>query len=1375
MKKNKRQAEDKLMEEASDEEPAMNVENDGALDNESEGDEDDDEPVNAPHSTNNDGTNAFFDSFYGLSSSDPRERSQAAKEMLMHCLIGPSANVKDASYALKRLLNGICSGRAAARQGNASGLAMFLKVALAQGTLKEIQSNSTDAEEKQMTLLAFVRHKLLLATEPSVGTRKGSEDRDYKFGRLFGILGVVKSGVLLPVADDHAELSDILEVATGFVDDLVELYAYKKWMREPVAHAIGTILSSFYNIALEVPAAQTIVDQLVKDVIVPKLLTASDQADGGSTSKTAVFSAEQAAMAIHIQAHASIHSEMVLKSLDLPVLTPHTVQTMAAALAETSSVTYPRIHLFWDAFIFYISEPTGASASVQERKLRTVCPVGDVSPIDLIQAVLKHVVIENLLGLRDGQEETKTTHERSALGLCIVRNLAGVEFSSSITGLTRMVLDPETMEHVVLQPQIVKHLFSKVLCHGVGGRKNQSTHLLRPLALQTLESLAGSIDDDDDATARKLAIVRPLLRCDSRFDASTKSVIIDQMVVMKGDQVEVRPLLWSQYLKFLQSQLLKASSDEPKSTTAISPYEAYGYVDLIFNLGKTLLHSNADTKEKAEFKSATTRSLLLFLLAASSFDCREAKSSPPSSSKKKKTKKASKQSPVVEVACAIKTQLEGKSLPPYQLRCNLSSRFYSLVAEAVAASMHSKSDNKENEASELLSYLCDACRDLEAVAGAARLHSEDDSDHAAPRAILDAIYKETQDSKDSSSDIKAQRFVNACSILGSTLYLQLLDCGPVDNLEEEDIEADAENDAEEVGEYISGLHEVCSLVLKDRSKDNDPMVSMSDLCAGLLSSPIASGSESKSGFPRLLRDAVKMVWVSALTLRAGSKDKLPLQPGVYSILLRSIGAEAEGDAMDVDEEESDEDASESDAGTVGESDDSGDVFSRAAMLDEVERGKGNQERQISDDDDGSEVGINPDRLRSFLEEDSDADVDATELEHHEGADAALAKLIQIKQEARKAGQLARERTEMSRQLRCLILLETLLNGKPDGWGALVRAEHVLPMMFPLLRYRKELENSLAKAAGKLDEKRSMAEKITSLLKTKLFKMKHIDRQWIDPSSSGDICATLAANILDLMKGKVSKEQRSCCSLALTAVIRFIPESPTRIFVGSIYKDIVEEWSTRRTTRLESHIIEDFILICPIVAQATLCAPLASVVASARSSYLRTESARLLSLLYNANLNPRNTELENEAFDLLCDSLGPSLEAFAASLEDPETKKSKRGKELLKALAKVLTFTAATTTALSPKLLHNVKKHIEQLKNETESLPLEDACSKLLTQLEQLEKVPCKASQSTTVVTELNPAEDDSGSDGDAGAGKVPKKKQEKKKKQAKKISKKKRR
>ena len=82
----------------------------------------------------------FMDTFYQLSSEDsPTIRSIAARDLIEHCF--PSlkkdsnsgsddddVNCKDAAYAITRLMNGLCTGRAASRQGFASCLASFMKV-----------------------------------------------------------------------------------------------------------------------------------------------------------------------------------------------------------------------------------------------------------------------------------------------------------------------------------------------------------------------------------------------------------------------------------------------------------------------------------------------------------------------------------------------------------------------------------------------------------------------------------------------------------------------------------------------------------------------------------------------------------------------------------------------------------------------------------------------------------------------------------------------------------------------------------------------------------------------------------------------------------------------------------------------------------------------------------------------------------------------------------------------------------------------------------------------------------------------------------------------------------------------------------------------
>lgn len=170
----------------------------------------------------------FLDTFYQMSSEDsPRDRSVAARDMIRHCFLSEDGpNPKDAAYALTRLMNGLCSGRAASRQGYASCLASYLRVAYSSGSggvLEGILREDDDYAKKIMEdggadPAAIVRGKLLATTQFDAqdddgkkkggkkgkqtknrfgGKMKGIEERDHVFGRLFGILAVIRSGILV--------------------------------------------------------------------------------------------------------------------------------------------------------------------------------------------------------------------------------------------------------------------------------------------------------------------------------------------------------------------------------------------------------------------------------------------------------------------------------------------------------------------------------------------------------------------------------------------------------------------------------------------------------------------------------------------------------------------------------------------------------------------------------------------------------------------------------------------------------------------------------------------------------------------------------------------------------------------------------------------------------------------------------------------------------------------------------------------------------------------------------------------------------------------------------------------------------------------------
>lgn len=177
----------------------------------------------------------FMDTFFQLSSEEsPTDRSVAARDLIQHCLLNEhGVNHKDAVYALTRLMNGMCAGRAASRQGFASCLSSFLRVVYSLPSSEDVEGDSSsistplDRILKEDTSLdgtaynsaMFIRHKLLsstqfVASESSgdiAGSKEGgqkrtknnygskmkdSEKRDHSFGRLFGILAVIRSGIL---------------------------------------------------------------------------------------------------------------------------------------------------------------------------------------------------------------------------------------------------------------------------------------------------------------------------------------------------------------------------------------------------------------------------------------------------------------------------------------------------------------------------------------------------------------------------------------------------------------------------------------------------------------------------------------------------------------------------------------------------------------------------------------------------------------------------------------------------------------------------------------------------------------------------------------------------------------------------------------------------------------------------------------------------------------------------------------------------------------------------------------------------------------------------------------------------------------------------
>ena len=96
--------------------------------------------------------------------------------------------------------------------------------------------------------------------------------------------------------------------------------------------------------------------------------------------------------------------------------------------------------------------------------------------------------------------------------------------------------------------------------------------------------------------------------------------------------------------------------------------------------------------------------------------------------------------------------------------------------------------------------------------------------------------------------------------------------------------------------------------------------------------------------------------------------------------------------------------------------------------------------------------LTPSRLKNLLLDDSDDEL----TDHHDGANGALAQLINMKQEARKSVWMEKEKAYLSVRLRCAALLEISISAPLD-------CEVIFMMLLTMLRLIRSLEISISGA------------------------------------------------------------------------------------------------------------------------------------------------------------------------------------------------------------------------------------------------------------------------------------------------------------------------
>jgi len=866
---------------------------------------------------------------------------------------------------------------------------------------------------------------------------------------------------------------------------------------------------------------------------------------------------------------------------------------------------------------------------------------------------------------------------------------------------------------------VVNTIFLNVLCASSGSGKRKinadgaatiEPHL-KPLTTSLLNELVNRCCECGDVD-RQVAFAKAFLSADPRFDVKTKTNSVGSISMMYGvdkkldeGEMKQRKELWEKYLSFLEEKIVSADS----------LHGATSYIELMYKLAKCdLIQAPADE----------ARRVVRFFMSAAFYDCSNL-SSPSSSKKKKSTKK----SPIAELpqelssALRISELLKSHNLSSisHAARKIMSARFYSLLSDFISvlnAQGRRKNEtefygkvNRPETIYRALSEICGISSLLES-SGAKKFSSKevderDDQMEESRKSLLkvqaianEALVKECDGKGDAESLRAKSVFATSCASLMMSLYLQLSCCGNPDTSDNEADEDDEEDSTEALHEFIADLADVvtsfCALMEghakgEDGEEDENPLAAAAGLLVNILSSPVGGDDADRTNAvqasaSKLTRETVKLMWSGIIAAMNALHEKQELvktllNEDVMTTLIESVCGE---DANGADQKD-DESIDESDASSDGEEDDSK-VFIKANKmevdLDEVEntnsKGSDDEEAGAAETDDDS-VELDPSQLENMLLEDSDAEMSDSGphgvLEHHAGADKALAQLIKLKQEARKASQTERERVELCNRLRCATLLESLFSPSvfKNGW---IPIEAILGSIVPILRYRKALAKSIQSSASlghskkALIEKNVILDKLSMLLKDRVSKYRCSSKD----SDASEVAMKASTEIYEEMKHSLTSADCSCCSIALITSVRCIPNSEENEDVKEIYASLINDWATRKASKIHLCVFDDLIKRMPSLASIALITPLSEASRTGHSAFIKCESVRLLAAIFHGC--SADETLSDKARSLLKESSGNVAKSFSDALADSSLQKAKHRDEVMHAAKHFVNFLKA---------------------------------------------------------------------------------------------------
>jgi len=637
-----------------------------------------------------------------------------------------------------------------------------------------------------------------------------------------------------------------------------------------------------------------------------------------------------------------------------------------------------------------------------------------------------------------------------------------------------------------------------------------------------------------------------------------------------------------------------------------------------------------------------------------------------------------------------------------EIRKVCSARFYSLVQQAIFESCYQNHQKLTEQHSQLDSsyvYLEHVYNYWRSQSSKVQIMAKYSDTLSKLNLLRDKIYQ----IQESTQVMSQKKFVKACHSLIMTLQFQLLDC--TTDMDEDE---DAEYELEEIDTLIIDISHVVEQILgilndatenddnddgsssSNSTTNNNPLVLLADICVTVLSFFNCDSFHAyKGSSAKLFQKIIKMTWMSCLSVVASASNILSpliLDCNVMSILLDPICVISDTIKEDRNTCSDDEDVSQNFT-----------IFDEEEVesnYDEAEEGK---EKKINNhlnnsQEDNKDVEIDEVKLQSLLEETFSEDDDDDILVHHEGADGALATLIQMKQDARKKALQQKQYEEISHSMRCFVLLESLFDlntFKP------ITLDAILLLVKPLLVQRRLTEIQLEKenSDNKLSKmKKTMLERTTNVL-FKISKSKIISSSITTKTNP-----KLDDSVLDIIqevKKKSSSTHAACCSACIFLLSKLPSfQNNLQIFQLELSK-LVTECFKKKSTNIRISFFEGLYKRNSNFARITLLEDYIKACTNARSCYLKIVAIDFLGLLYTTKpCILDNDPLQKEALKTLQLSVDKVASALVTTLQLKELN-AKKVRQVLKTLKHVVDFVVPNEKEDVPNAFWIICKQIQK--------------------------------------------------------------------------------